>query len=688
MRPWLRLADGIDRFNEGVGRVLYWLTLVMVLVGSYNAIVRYLAQFASGDPESAGAFRKMLIAIGEVAVPLNSNGFIELQWYLFSLLFLLGAAYTLKHNAHVRVDVLYGRLSAKGKAWINLLGTVLFLIPFCVLMLWTAWPADGAGRCHADPANRHPARRAARRGACRSGGGRVMNKKGEFSTPDRSPGQAFDFRFLMDEEGVEIGRWGNGRWRNMLFSLTPIALLAGFLLFFPLPSSPLPLPSDWLAPLMFIAALALIFSGYPVAFALGGTALLFAFIGVEAGYFDWHLLLAMPDRTFGVMSNFVLLAVPFFIFMGTMLEKSRLAEDLLKTIGLLFGPVRGGLALAVVFVGALLAAATGVVGASVVAMGMISLPVMLRYGYSKELSAGVITASGTLGQIIPPSVVLVVLADQLGISVGDLFVGSLVPGILLAGLYAVYVGGVAIFRPKAAPALPKEVRDIKTGELLRRVLLSLMPPLVLILVVLGSIFAGVATPTEAGALGALGAMILAALNRRLTRKALRETMDETTKLTAMVMLLLIGSTAFALVFRGLDGDLWIEGLLTNLPGGVIGFLIIANLAIFVLGFFIDFFEIAFIIIPLLVAPAAQLLVPGFGASESVALVWFGVMVGMNLQTSFLTPPFGFALFYLRGVAPPEVTTAQIYRGVIPFIIIQLIGLLALILFPGLVTWAL
>ncbi len=445
---------------------------------------------------------------------------------------------------------------------------------------------------------------------------------------------------------------------------------------------------DWLAPLMFAGALVLIFTGYPVAFALGGTALVFASVGVAVGYLDWSLLLAMPDRTFGVMSNFVLLAVPFFIFMGTMLEKSRLAEDLLKTIGLLFGPLRGGLALAVVFVGALLAAATGVVGASVVAMGMISLPVMLRYGYSKELSAGVIAASGTLGQIIPPSVVLVVLGDQLGVPVGDLFIGALVPGVMLAGLYALYAAGVAFVRPLDAPALPKEDRDIPWQELVRRVLLVMMPPLLLILVVLGSIFAGVATPSEAGALGALGAIVLAALNRRLTLKALKESMDETTKLTSMVMMLLIGSSAFALVFRGLDGDIWIEGLLTNLPGGVIGFLIIANLSIFILGFFIDFFEIAFIIIPLLVAPAAQLISPMLGVDETVALVWFGVMVGMNLQTSFLTPPFGFALFYLRSVAPPEVTTAQIYRGAVPFIIIQLVGLLLLILFPEMVTWAL
>jgi tripartite ATP-independent transporter DctM subunit len=459
----------------------------------------------------------------------------------------------------------------------------------------------------------------------------------------------------------------------------PVTGLALFLPTVLWPLAPLPIPEDWLAPSMFIGALVLIFSGYPVAFALGGTSIIFALLGIELGYFNVQLMLALPDRTFGVMSNFVLLAVPFFIFMGTMLEKSRLAEDLLKTIGMLFGPMRGGLALAVVFVGALLAAATGVVGASVVAMGMISLPVMLRYGYGKELSAGVITAAGTLGQIIPPSVVLIVLADQLGISVGDLFIGALVPGLILAGLYGLYAAGVAVMKPEVAPALPKAVRDVTTGELMKRVLLVMLPPLLLILVVLGSIFAGVATPTEAGALGALGALLLALVNRRLSLDALKETMDDTTKLTSMVMLLLIGSTAFALVFRGLNGDLWIEELLTNLPGGVIGLLIVANLTIFILGFFIDFFEIAFIIIPL-IAPAA--------AALGVDLVWFGVMVGMNLQTSFLTPPFGFALFYLRGVAPPEVATTQIYRGAIPFIGIQAFGLLLIILFPELVTWGL
>jgi tripartite ATP-independent transporter DctM subunit len=437
--------------------------------------------------------------------------------------------------------------------------------------------------------------------------------------------------------------------------------------------------SDWLGPLMFAAALVLIFSGYPVAFALGGTALVFAGLGVALDQFDWPFLLAFPERVFGVMGNQVLLAVPFFIFMGTLLERSRLAEDLLRTLGLLFGPLRGGLALAVVFVGTLLAAATGVVGASVVAMGMISLPVMLRYGYAPTLSAGVITASGTLGQIVPPSVVLVVLGDQLSVSVGDLFRGALVPGLMLSGLYALYVLGYAWLRPSAAPAMPRGEREALRGGLLGQVTKVLLPPLLLILVVLGSIFAGIATPTEAGALGAVGAGVLAALARRLDLAALRGTMQETLRLTTMVVFLLLGSTAFALVFRGVYGDVWIEDFLTQLPGGVIGLLVVTNLVVFVLGFFIDFFEIAFILLPL-IAPAARAL-----GLEGETMVWFGVMLAMNLQTSFLTPPFGFSLFYLRGVAPASISTAAIYRGAVPFVGLQLLALLLVICFPQLVT---
>jgi tripartite ATP-independent transporter DctM subunit len=439
---------------------------------------------------------------------------------------------------------------------------------------------------------------------------------------------------------------------------------------------------------MFVLAFVLIFSGYPVAFSLGGTALIFAAIGVSADYFEWSLLNAMPPRVFGVMTSQILLAVPFFIFMGTLLERSKLAEGLLTTIGMLFGPLRGGLALAVVLVGTLLAAATGVVGASVVAMGMISLPVMLRYGYGHAFSAGVIMASSTLGQLIPPSVVLIVLADQLGVSVGDLFAGALVPGLVLSGLFALYVALVALLSPKTAPALPREVRTLGARALLVRVCLVLVPPLVLILLVLGSIFAGVATPTEAGALGSLGALLLALANRSLSLEALRGTARETARLTTMVVFLLIGSTAFALVFRGLYGDVWIEERLTSLPGGPIGLLIAANLAVFLLGFFIDFFEIAFVLLPLFVRPAAKLFAPWFEGSESHALIWFGVVLGVNLQTSFLTPPFGFSLFYLRGVAPPELKTTAIYRGAIPFIAIQILALVLVCVFPEMVTWPL
>ena len=433
--------------------------------------------------------------------------------------------------------------------------------------------------------------------------------------------------------------------------------------------------ADWLGPLMALVVLALIFSGYPVAFVLGGASVVFALLGLATGYFDPEFLLALGDRLFGIMQNPVLLAIPFFIYMGTVLERSGLAEDLLTTIGGLFGRMRGGLAIAVVGVGALLAAATGVVGASVVAMGAIALPVMLRNGYKPELAAGVVTASGTLGQIIPPSVVLIVLADQLGVSVGALFRAALMPGILLVGLFAVYVIVLAWLKPQVAPALPEGAIGTTGGAVVKRVLTALMPPLVLILVVLGSIFAGIATPTEAGALGSVGALILTAIRGRLTGKVVFKSAETTAKLTTMVLILLVGSTAFALVFRGLYGDLWIEEMLTGLPGGVIGFLIVANLFVFALGFVIDFFEIAFIVVPLL-APAATLL--------GIDLVWFGVILGMNLQTSFLTPPFGFSLFYLRGVAPPEIRTSQIYRGAIPFVIIQLIALALVLAFPGIV----
>ncbi len=439
----------------------------------------------------------------------------------------------------------------------------------------------------------------------------------------------------------------------------------------------LTLAYEWLGPVMFAGALVFLSMGYPVAFSLGGVAIAFGILGVILGVFDPIFLTAMPQRIFGIMANYTLLAIPYFIFLGAMLEKSGIAERLLETMGILFGRLRGGLALAVVVVGALLAATTGVVAATVVAMGLISLPVMLRYGYNKELATGVIVASGTLGQIIPPSVVLVVLGDQLGVSVGDLFIGSVIPGLMMAGAFAAHVLIVAWLKPSAAPALPAEVREIGGKALGKRVLQAMVPPLVLILLVLGSIFFGIATPTEAGAVGCLGAMVLAAFNRQLSWVALKQVCDATLRITAMVMFILLGSTAFSLVFRGLNGDRFMFDVLANLPGGKVGFLVVSMLVVFILGFFIDFFEIAFIVVPLFV-PVAETL--------GLDLVWYGVVLGANLQTSFLTPPFGFALFYLRGVAPPEVTTLDIYRGAIPFIILQLIVLVLIITFPGIVSF--
>ncbi|NET47923.1 MAG: TRAP transporter large permease subunit, partial [Merismopedia sp. SIO2A8] len=418
---------------------------------------------------------------------------------------------------------------------------------------------------------------------------------------------------------------------------------------------------------------------YPLAFSLGGVAVLFAMVGVSLDIFEPVFLTAMPTRIFGIMNNFTLLAIPYFIFMGAMLEKSGIAENLLETMGQVFGRIRGGLAIAVVVVGALLAATTGVVAATVVTMGLISLPTMLRYGYNKELSVGVIAASGTLGQIIPPSIVLVVLADQLGISVGDLFIGSLIPGLLMAGAFIAHVIIIAIVRPDLVPALPSELLQIKGRALLTKVMRVMAPPLILILLVLGSIFFGIATPTEAGALGALGALLLALVNGQLSWANLRYVCNNTMQTTSMVIFILLGSTAFSLVFRGLRGDRFIYEALTNLPGGQISFLTISMVTIFILGFFIDFFEIAFIVVPLFAPIAEQL----FGFSS---LVWYGVIIGANMQTSFLSPPFGFALFYLRGVAPTDITTGHIYRGVVPFILLQLVVLVLIIVFPQLVNF--
>jgi GntP family gluconate:H+ symporter len=510
-----------------------------------------------------------------------------------------------------------------------------------------------------------------------------------------------------------------------------------------------------MAPLMFASLIVVMLFGYPVAFALAACGIFFGLLGIELGLLQTSLFQALPQRIWAVMSNDTLLAVPFFTFMGLILERSGMAEDLLDTIGQLFGPLRGGLAFAVIFVGALLAATTGVVAASVISMGLISLPIMLRYGYDRRLAAGVIAASGTLAQIIPPSLVLIVMADQLGKSVGDMYAGAFIPGITLAGLYAIYVLGVTLLRPAWAPALPVEARTFREpngssgtpslvvlvvvavvaavgfahwhypqpnppiDELLvlstaagvgvaffasvinhvtklrllsrmaERVTFVLIPPLALIFLVLGTIFLGVATPTEGGAMGASGALIMALARRRISFDLLRQAMNTTAKLTSFVVFILVGARVFSLTFYGVDGHLWVEHLLSGLPGGQLGFLIVVNLLVFVLAFFLDFFELAFIIIPLL-GPVAEKL--------GIDLIWFGILLSVNMQTSFMHPPFGYALFYLRSVAATKdyvdrvtgktiakVTTGQIYWGAVAFVVIQVLMVGLVIAFPGIVS---
>ncbi len=526
-------------------------------------------------------------------------------------------------------------------------------------------------------------------------------------------------------------------------------------------------------PIMFAGLMFFLLTGIPVAFGLAATGLFFGLIGMELGLFSTNLFQALPLRVFAIMSNETLLAIPFFTFMGIILERSRMAEDLLATVGQVFGPVRGGLAIAVILVGALLAATTGVVAAAVISMGLISLPIMLRYGYNRTVATGAITASGTLAQAIPPSLVLIVLADQMGRSVGDMYAGALKPALLLVGLYIAYVVVIAIVKPRWVPALPAEARIYRekngasghvsliilltlaglagwywstihdglmtrwlertipspgdeivilsltvssllalalaivnrvTGmgllsKLAEQVTFVLIPPLVLMFLALGTIFLGIATPTEGGAMGAMGALIMAVSRRRLSFKLLKQALDGTAKLATFVMFILVGSTVFSFTFNAADGHVWVEHLFTDMPGGALGFLIVVNLMVFILGCFIDFFEIAFIVIPILV-PVATKILPELmpGVPIDAVMIWFGVILAVNLQTSFLTPPFGFALFYLRSVAAkteyqdrvtgatiPAVKTSQIYKGSIAFLFLQVIVLSSIIAFPQLVV---
>jgi tripartite ATP-independent transporter DctM subunit len=430
-------------------------------------------------------------------------------------------------------------------------------------------------------------------------------------------------------------------------------------------------------PLMFGGLVVFLLIGFPVAFSLAAVGLFFGFLSIELGFFTSAYLGNLPFRVFGIMSNDLLLAIPFFTLMGAILERCGLAEDLLEGTGQLFGKVPGGLAYAVILVGAVLGAITGTVAASVIAMGMISLPIMTRYGYDMRIATGVIAASGTITQLIPPSLVLIILGDQLGRSVGDMYAGAIGPSILQLLLFIAFIAGVSIFAPHKVPALPPEALGTRGWPLYWRVAKGMVPSIVLIFLVLGTIFMGLATPTEAGAMGVVGGILLAAINRRLSWTLMWQAMENTMRLTAMVIFILVGSTVFSLVFQGVDGGLWIEHLLSHLPGGQLGFLIFANIFVFFMAFFLDFFEIVFIIVPLLAPVAAKL---------DIDLVWFGVLLCVNLQTSFMHPPFGFALFYLRGIAPKSVLTRDIYWGSLPWVGLQLILVAVVALWPQSVTY--
>jgi len=608
----------IDTLTKKIGFLTATLALILALLIGYDAMMRYL--FSAGS-----------IALQEV------------EWHLFDIVFLFGLSYALKHDKHVRVDIMFSHYSTQTKAMVQILSMLFLLIPFSLYFL--------------------------------SGSYDMLVQSYMQNEVSSDPG-GLGYRFLI--KGVlfvafvllvlqaiseSIKAYAKLESKTNLF-----LILAGMLLFLIFSSQNL---AFWIDPLllMFLLTLFLLMIGFQVAFVFAGVALFFALISDELGV---HVLDMLPYRVYGIMGNITLMSVPLFVLMGLILEKSKVAEDLLLSMGKLFGGIRGGLAISVVVVGAILAASTGIVGASVVMMSLIALPLMLKHKYSPELVTGSIAASGTLGQIIPPSIVLIVLGDQMHLSVGDLFRAALVPGLLLIGLYILYILIYAYFNKEVAPAIHNEE---KYSKVLWEALKVMVAPLLLIMAVLGSIFAGIASPTESAAIGVIGALLLALYKRRFSFELLRYASLESVKLTSMIFMILIGATAFSLVFNELGGDVMAMEFFRDEVGDKWTFILIAMLVIFLLGFFIDFIEIAFVVVPILV-PIAH----AFGIDP----VWFAILIALNLQASFLTPPFGFALFFLKGAAGNLVTTWQIYRGVIPFILLQLVALLIIVMFPNLI----
>ncbi len=618
----LQFSYYLERIAKYSGYLAAILVVILSLLVTYDAGMRYV--FSAGS-----------IALQEI------------EWHLFDVIFLLGLTYALKHDKHVRVDIFFERYSQQTRAIVQILSMLLLVIPFSLIFLNDALDmtyqsfiqqevsSDPGGLTH-----------------------RWLIKAV----------LAFAFVLLIIQALSEVLKaYHHLENKIALVKVLAVVLLLGGLVYIAWFNR----MAFWFDPvfLMFALTLFLLMAGFQVAFVFAGVALFFALITDEVGL---HVLEMLPYRTYGIMGNVTLMAVPLFIFMGLILEKSKMAEGLLISMGKLFGSVRGGLAISVVFVGAILAASTGIVGASVVMMSLIALPLMLKHNYSPALASGSIAASGTLGQLIPPSIVLIILGDQMHLSVGDLFRAAVIPGFLLIALYVIYILVISYFNKEMAPAI---VTDEPYGDVVKEALKEIVPPLLLIGVVLGSIFAGIASPSESAAIGVLGAMLLAVGKRTFSFEMVRYAAIETVKLTAMIFMILIGATAFSLVFNELGGgDMAMEFFAGDM-GDKWTFILIAMLVIFLLGFFIDFIEIAFVVVPILVP-----IVASFGIDP----VWFAILIAMNLQASFLTPPFGFALFYLKGAAGDKVSTGAIYRGVIPFIGLQLLALLIIVLFPDLI----
>lgn len=652
-----------NKFSATLGYWVSWLTSFLVFFVFLNVVIRYGNSFLLLRKEtltnetllSMVTWLQQNLFEGPAQYTLAVQ---ETQWHIFGMIFMFGAGYTLMENRHVRVDIFYANLSPKAKATIDLLGSVIFLFSFCLITMYYSYEfvirSFEMGEVSPNP-----------------GGlpGRYLIKAiipiGLFFLLIQGLAMTATAALTIIEDVSSLF----GRVTRLLMPfVAAFALVGGLYYIFATEA----VPKGPSAMLFFGALLIFLMIGFPVAFTLVGASIIF---GAVSGNIDFFGL--FPNRAFGTIENLILMAVPLFVYMGVTLERSGLAEELLETMALLFGRLRGGLAISVVFVGALLAASTGIVGATVVTMGLLSLPTMIKRGYSVELATGTIAASGTLGQIIPPSIVLVLLGSVLNVPVGDMFIGGFMPGLMIVGLYMIWILFISFMRPKQAPAMPAEELAEFTGfTAIRRTFVAFIPPVFLIVAVLGTILAGIATPTEAAGVGCVGALLLITLKGRLTLDAMHRVMKETTLLTCMVFLIIIGATGFALIFKALDGPNFFKEFVLSFELSPMVFLAFVMVVIFIAGFFIDFIEITYIIVPVVY--------PIFLA-KGVDILWLGILIAVNLQTSFITPPFGFALFYLKGVAPPEVTTGQIYRGAVAFIGIQVIAITLLVMFPGIST---